>query len=185
MSITKLCLRLVIFLCTLTVALFVTRLFLIPPRVEVRVAVPAPPPAVDVAPESAKVNFKVQQVVLDRARGEALVQLSVEQDPHAPAPRHLLFGMWLDTSSNASPDKFGQLGCGIAGVPQSPLQGERATLTAVFHCGASPDELTNNYYAHIVPVQPTNNNSLRRYTYAESDVSPAIPVVIEHGLKRR
>ena len=156
MSIPKLCLRLAVFLCTLTIALFVTRLFLIPPRVEVRVATPA------------KVNFKVQQVVLDPANGEAHVQLSIEQDPNAPVP---LFGMWLTSS------KLGG-GCGDA-VPQPLPQSD--TLIAVFHCGIYPDELTNSFYAHIVPMQPTD--SLNHFTYSESDVSPAIPVVVEHWLK--
>src|SRR5205085_8313372 len=89
MSIPKLCLRLAVFLCTLTVALFVTRLFLIPPRVEVRVAAPALPSAVVAASEPAKVNFKVLQVVSDFTHKKTYVQLLVERDPHAPAPEYL------------------------------------------------------------------------------------------------
>ncbi|MFL6209439.1 MAG: hypothetical protein ACJ74W_11350 [Pyrinomonadaceae bacterium] len=119
MNIPKLCLRLAVFLCTLTIALFVTRFFLIPPRVEVRVAAPAPPPNVVAMAAHAKVKFKVQQVVLNDAHGEAHVQISVEPDPNAPAPEGLLFSLWL-TSSEFS----GGWSCGDA-VSQPLSQSDR------------------------------------------------------------
>lgn len=184
MSITKLCFHLAVFLCTLTAGFFAARLFLIPLPVEVRVAAPAPPPTVTVGPMPAKINFKVQQVVLDRGRAKTYVQLVVERAPNTISPTPLLLAMWLDTPPNAPADKSQQLGCGVEGVPLPSSLGESVTLTVVFHCGASPSELTNTYYAHVVPMQLTND-PLRRFTYNESDVSPPIPVVIEHGPRHR
>ena len=89
----KLCLRLAVFLCTLTIALFVTRPFLIPHCGEVNVVAPAPPPAVVSAFNSAKVNFKVQQVVLDREHAKLYTQLTLEHDPLTPVPARL----WIST----------------------------------------------------------------------------------------
>jgi hypothetical protein len=184
MNIPKLCLRLAVFLCTLTIALFVTRFFLIPPRVEVRVAAPATPPAVVAAPEPAKIKFKVQQVVLDRAHATAYAQLIIESDPHAPAPGDLLFSMWLTSPLNTPPDKFEHVGCGMSSTPQPLSQGARATMTLIFHCGAATGELTNNYYAHIVPTYADDSDMLQHFKDDESNVSPAIPVVVEHEQKR-
>ena len=184
MSIPTVCIRLAVFLCTLTVALFVTRFLLVPPHVEVRVAAPAPPLAVSVAPEPAKVSFKVQQVVLDLVHAKAYAQLIIESDPHAPAPGDLLFSMWLKTPLNTPPDKFEHVGCGISSTPQPLSQGTRATMTLMFHCGAATGELTHNYYAYIVPTYADGSDMFQHFKYDESNVSPAIPVVIEHEQKR-
>jgi len=190
MSIPKLCLRLAVFLCTLTIALFVTRLFLIPPRVEVRVAAPALPPAVDVAPEPMKVNFKVQQVVLDRAHAKTYVQLIVERDPYAPVPEYLWVSVWLFTPPSTPSNKRRYWYLPFEDVPQPFARGDRATVTVVFlsPSGSDPAELANNLYAQVCvsPFRAYNDGetSLNSFSYYNTDSSPAIPVVVEHKQKR-
>ncbi len=189
MSIPKLCLRLAVFLCTLTVSLFVTHPFLIPARVEVRAVADAPPTAVVAVSEPAKVNFKVQQVVLDRAHKKIYAQLTVERDPHATAPEHLWVAARLDTPPNASPDKDQHWYFPFKDVPQPFAQGDRAMLTVVFPypSGTDPAEFGNNLYAQV-GVSPLmkyddGETSLHAAAYYNLDISPAVPVVVEHGLK--
>ena len=185
MSIPKLCARLAVFLCTLILGLFVTRLFLIPPQVEVRVAAPTPPTVV-AAPESAKVNFKVQQVVLDRAHRKTYVQLIAERDLHMPAPEYLGVSLVLYTQPNISPG-FGSQGCGVEAVYQPFAQGDRATPTVEFPCPYSGSEVTDNIYAQVrVTTQTTNSADaqLRHFfKFNDSDIRKAIPVVVEHKQK--
>src|SRR5205085_6858217 len=90
MSIPKLCLRLAVFLCTLTIALFVTRLFLIPPRVEVKVAAPAP--TVNDTTSPSLVVVAPQVVMVTNRNGKVYARLTVERMPDQPArpmPEHL------------------------------------------------------------------------------------------------
>ncbi|PYS93415.1 MAG: hypothetical protein DMF64_05215 [Acidobacteria bacterium] len=177
MSIPKLCLRLAVFLCTLTIALFVTRLFLIPPRVEVRVAAPTLPPAPVVKPTPAQVNFKVQQVVLDRAHKKTYVQLIVERNPQAPTPDHLWVALTLYTQNKSDVWFYGW-----EYVPQPFAQGDRATQTVVF--SRSYTYVADNYYAQVSVTTQNgeDDNPLKRFN--DSFISTAAPVIVEHEQKR-
>ena len=184
MSIPKLCLRLAVFLCTLTIALCVTRLFLIPPRVEVRVAAPAPPPAVVATFNPAKVNFKVQQVVLDfrdRVHTKLYTQLTVEHAPLTPVPARLWVSTHLYPPTPEGIDMLQQ--CMMSEFATVEVQepfahSDHAMLNVVgnYHgCGTS-----QSYYA-LVTVStkpPTANQSP---LIDPMNIGSATPVVIEYG----
>jgi hypothetical protein len=185
MSIPKLCLRLAVFLCTLTIALCITRLFLIRPHIELRETAPAPLSPVVVAPESVKVKFKVQQVVLDCAHSKTYVQLIVERDPQAPAPEHLWVAVQFDTPSNKEKHWY----LPFEDVPQPFAQGDHATLTVVFPypSGVDPVAITDNLYAQVgvSPFRKYGNEEfyIPAYSYYNLDISTPLPVVIEHDQK--
>jgi hypothetical protein len=174
MNTRKLCLRLAVFLCTLTIAVIVTRPFLPRPHTELPLAPPAPPPAVDTA---AKVNFKVLQVVSDFTHRKTYVQLEVERDPHAPAPEFLSVSLALSIGE----------GCGVQDVHRPFAQGDRATHTAVFSCPYQGSEPVDNMYARVAAWTETEVNNDFMYHqfhgFKDADTLIDIPVVVEHKQK--
>jgi hypothetical protein len=179
MSIPKLCLRLAVFLCTLTVALCFTRLFSIPPRVEFKVAAPALLPALSVP----QVSFYPQQIVFDRAHGKLYTQLTVEHDPSTPVPERL----WVWTYLFSLDGKICRLPAHEPVEVRQPFaQGDRTTLNVVTMCDICGDEETTprSYYAWVNITTGSAADARLTIDPTSSDPRSATPVVVEHEQKR-
>jgi hypothetical protein len=171
MSIPKLFTRLAVFCCTLLIALFVTRFFLIPPRVVVVADTPD-------SQTSAPINFKVLLVTIDRGQAKTYTQVTVERNAHAPAPARL----WVWTYFYTPRHGFAWRAEPVA-VPAPFTAGDRTTLTVAAPCGdcGTPSE---NYYAY---VQVSAEQPGAGYEFGAQrgfDIQMATPVVVAHELRR-
>ena len=169
----KTCLRLAVFLCTLTLALLVTRFFLAPPHVAVTMR-PAPPVG---AAAPARLDYKVLLVTMER-RGKSYTSLNVVRDPHTPAPARLRVWTYFFTAHG---DRI--FAADAVEVPAPFAQADQALLTVAAPCRAcGPDE---NLYArvHVAPISPAGD--YERPEKLDLDIRTATPVVVAHGQKRR
>ncbi len=179
MSIPKLCLRLAVFFCTLTIALFVPRFFLIPPRVEVTVVAPNPPATVS-DKFAAEFYADTQLIELDRATLKARVKLTVMPlvKPHSDPDQ---FWVWVYFFS---PDAPGQV---LASEPvevrapfaQSPHPTFNLTLPCKW-CAAESSTLPRNFYARINVSTESANDAILSNDQMNFDISKATPVVVRH-----
>jgi hypothetical protein len=179
MSARKLCLRLAVFLCTLTIALFVTRFFLIPPRVEVRVAAPTQLPALSIP----QLSFMTQQIVFDQTHGKLYTQLTVEHDPASPIPERLWVWTYLFSLDGTICRRPAHA---PVEVRQPFAHGDLATLNVATIndvCG-DEKEIQRSYYAWVNISTESADDARLSIDPTSSDPRSATPVLIEHEQKR-
>jgi hypothetical protein len=177
----KTCLRLAVFLCTLTAALLVTRFFLVPPRaVEVTVQTPAPPPVAVVAP--VQFDYRVLVVAFERDGGRLDTRLTVTRATHTPTPASLWVWTYFFT-----PDSDQVWATPPVEVRAPFAQGDIATLGVGAPCPTCmPVDMNKdtNYYARVyvstVPPPP----GYERGAHIDLDIRTATPVVVSHMQRR-
>lgn len=184
MSLPKISMRLAVFLCTLTVALFITRLCLIPLRGEVKVLAPKPPPAVVSDNFAAEFQARTQLIELDRAELKAHIKLIVVPlvNPNSRPDRLWVWVYFF------SPDAPGQV---LAGEPvevrdpfaESPHPTINLTLPCKW-CAAESSTLPRNFYARVHVSTESANDAILAKEQMNFDIANATPVVVKHVQKR-
>jgi hypothetical protein len=184
MIITKLCLRVAVFLCTLTAALFVTRFFLIPPRVEVKVGVPNPPPATVSGQFTPEILAHAQLIELDRAELKTRMKLTVAPTVNFNSRPDRLW-VWIYFFS---PDAPGLVLASEAVEVRAPFaQSPYPTVNLTVPCKWCAEEtgtVPRNFYARVNVSTESANDAILSKDKMNFDISNATPVVIEHEQKR-
>jgi hypothetical protein len=184
MSLPKFSIRLAVFFCTLTVALCITRLCLVPPRVEVKVLAPNPPPAIVSDKFAAEFLARTQLIELDRAELKAHIKLLVVPlvKPNSQPDRLWVWVYFF------SPDLPGQV---LASEPievRDPFaQSPHPTISLTIPCKWYADEsstLPRNFYARVNVSTESANAAILAKEQMNFDISNATPVVVEHERER-
>lgn len=167
--------RLTVFLGTLVLALFVTRLFLTPPRPAFAPVAPAP-----VNPDAPPlVSNRVQGVMLDRAHAQTFTQLTIERDPRAPAPERVWVWTYLFTPDEP---RAHFLACDPIEVQRPFARGDSTPHIVIAPCGWCQRATAprGNFYARVVvTTQPVTANHLL-INQTDTDIRTATPVVVLH-----
>jgi hypothetical protein len=184
MSLPKISIRLAVFLCTLTVALFVTRLFLIPPRVEVKGSAPNPPSAIVSDKFAAEFLARTQLIELDRAELKAHLKLIIAPlvKPNSQPDRLWVWVYFF------SPDVPGLV---LTSEPvevrapfaQSPHPTFDLTIPCKW-CAGETSTVPRNFYARVNVSTESVNGAILSKAQMNFDISSATPVVVEHWHKR-
>lgn len=193
MNIQKICIRLAVFLCTLTIAFLVARPFLVPPRGAVRVTTPAAPTLTapldlptrnDGRAQLPAFVLDAQLIELDRAARRAHVRLAVERvaaDAAVPA------SIWVWTYF-FSPDAPGQVWAGDPVEVRAPFaRGDRVTLNVTSACAWCADEtsaLPRNFYARTSVSFQSAAAARLPFERLDFDIKLAKPVMVSHALPR-
>jgi hypothetical protein len=184
MSFAKTGIRLAVFLCTLTIALIITRLFLIPPRGEMKAVAPNPPASIVSDNFAAEFHAHAQLIELDRAGLRARLKLTVAPlvNPNSRPDR---LWVWIYFFS---PDAPGLVLASETVEVRAPFaQSPHPTIDLTVPCKWCADEtgtVPRNFYARVNVSTESANDAILSKDQMNFDISNATPVVVEHGQKR-